>query len=168
MAVIRSWRRDVAALAMLLAVAALGACSTGGNSPFGSAAPVEREFMAAAVTWDLNRDGDVSCAEWKQYATGLFRDADANRDGILTAEEFAAMARSDRLFATAGLSYFDANADGRLSLPELTDKPNSAFVLLDKNNDCVLTRDERVNVTAPRDEPRQQGPPPPGRPTGGR
>ena len=28
--------------------------------------PVEREFALAVVTWDLNKDGEVTCDEWKQ------------------------------------------------------------------------------------------------------
>jgi len=36
------------------------------KSPLAAASPVEREFAAAAVTWDLNRDGNVTCEEWKQ------------------------------------------------------------------------------------------------------
>jgi Ca2+-binding EF-hand superfamily protein len=133
-----------AGLALLVAGIVLAACATGGQSPLGSATPLEREFAAAAGTWDLNRDGEVTCDEWKQYMTGLFREADASRDGILTREEFAALARRDRLFETVGLSYFDANADGRLSLAEMAEKSNPAFTLLDRNGDCVISSDERV------------------------
>jgi hypothetical protein len=145
-------------LALLLAVAGLTACATGNKSPLASATPVEREFALAAVTWDLNKDGDVTCDEWKQYVAGLFRDADANRDGFLTRQEFAALARSDRLFEVAGFDYFDANADGRLSLSEMADKPNPAFQLLDKNGDCVISADERVHQPSyARDEGKSQG-----------
>jgi EF hand domain-containing protein len=134
-----------ARLGLLLAIAALTACATTNKSPLASATPVEREFALAAVTWDLNKDGDVTCDEWKQYVTGLFRDADANHDGFLTRQEFAALARTDRLFEVAGFDYFDANADGRLTLAEITEKPNPAFQLLDKNGDCVISADERLN-----------------------
>jgi EF hand len=133
-------------LALLLAVAALAACATGNKSPLASATPLEREFAAAAITWDLNKDGDVTCDEWKQYVAGLFRDADADGDGFLTRQEFAALSRSDRLFEAAGFDYFDADADGRLSLAEIADKPNPAFLLLDKNNDCVIGADERLRL----------------------
>jgi hypothetical protein len=128
---------------------AAGGCSTGSSkSPLASASPLELEFAAAAVTWDLNKDGDVTCEEWKQYVAALFREADLNRDGFLTRDEFAAMARRDRLFEAAGFAYFDANNDGRLTLAEIADKPNPAFILLDKNHDCVLTPDERVHAGA--------------------
>jgi EF hand len=162
--------RAGAGVAALAAVAVMAACQTGPKSVLDSVPPVEREFALAAVTWDLNKDGDVTCDEWKRYVTGLFREADANRDGILTREEFAVLARRDRLFETVGLDYFDANADGRLSLPEMVDKPNPAFTLLDKNRDCILTPDERVSTRAPREEgPREKGmPPPSGRPGGNR
>ena len=109
-----------------------------------SASHVEKEFAGAAVTWDLNQDGDVTCDEWKQYGTALFREADANRDGFLNREEFAAMARTDRLFETAGFPYFDTDGNGRISQAELIDKPNPAFALLDRNKDCVITPDERM------------------------
>jgi hypothetical protein len=129
---------------LLMAGAALVGCATGNKSPLASATPLEREFATAAITWDLNKDGDVTCDEWKQYAAGLFRDADANRDGLLTRQEFAMLARSDRLFEVAGFDYFDANGDGQLSLAEIADKPNPAFQLLDKNGDCVISADERL------------------------
>jgi Ca2+-binding EF-hand superfamily protein len=156
------WRGAVVPLALLLALAG---CSSGDKSPFASATPVELEFVAAAVTWDLNKDGDITCAEWKQYVAGLFRDADGNRDGILTREEFAKLSRTDRLFELVGFNYFDSNADGRLTLAEMTDKPNPAFTLLDKNGDCVISSEERVTQRGGREEDRSQGAAPPsGRP----
>lgn len=133
-----------AKLALQLAVAGPAGCASHGKSPLASATPLEREFAAAAITWDLNKDGDVTCEEWRQYLADLFRDADADRDGFLTRQEFAALARSDRLFEVAGFDYFDTNADGRLTLAEMADKPNPAFQLLDKNNDCLISADERL------------------------
>jgi EF hand len=135
----------------------LAGCASGGQSPLGEATPVEREFAAAAITWDLNKDGEVTCEEWKQYVTVLFREADVNRDGNLTRAEFAALGRRDRLFETVGFNYFDANADGRLTLAEMIDKPTPAFALLDKNGDCVISADERVQPRIGREEPKSPG-----------
>lgn len=150
------WAASAATAALVLC--ALPDCTTGPKSPLASANAIERAFAAAAVTWDLNKDGDVTCQEWKQYVTGLFRDADANHDGILTREEFAVMARNDRLFESVGHNFFDANADGRLSLSELAEKPNPAFTLLDRNHDCVLTSEERTQTSLARSEsPRSKG-----------
>ena len=131
------------ALLLLVALALQGAC-TANKSPLASASPLEKQFVAAAITWDLNQDGDVTCAEWKQYAAQLFREADRNRDGFLNKEEYAVMARTDRLFETAGFAYFDIDGDGRVTLAEILDKPNPAFELLDRNKDCVIALDERA------------------------
>ena len=154
-----------AALLLLAGLALLAGCASGGDpSPLIAATPVEREFATAAVTWDINKDGDVTCDEWKQYVTGLFREADANRDANLTRAEFAALGRRDRLFETVGFAYFDANADGRLTLAEITEKPNPAFALLDKNGDCVISADERPQPHVGREESKSPTPSqPPGR-----
>jgi EF hand domain-containing protein len=153
-----------ARLALLAVSLAAAGCSTANPSLLASASPIDREFALAAVTWDLNKDGDVTCDEWKQYVTGLFREADANHDGVLTREEYAKLARTDRLFETAGMNFFDTNGDGRLSLAEMTDKPNPAFALLDKNGDCVIASDERLTPHIAREEHRSSATPPSGRP----
>jgi hypothetical protein len=137
-----TWQRIGAGLALLVGATALDACG-GGMNPFASASAIDLEFAQAAITWDLNHDGDVTCDEWKRYVADLFREADANRDGFLSREEFAVMATRDRLFQTAGFGYFDGNGDGRLTLAEIADKPNPAFRLLDVDQDCRITPEER-------------------------
>jgi hypothetical protein len=154
---------------VLACLAVLTGC--GGNSgPLASASATDLTFVTAEASWDLNRDGNVTCAEWKQYAASLFKDADRDRDGILSREEFSAMSRQDRLFETVGLAHFDANGDGRITLPELADKANPAFALLDKNGDCVISSNERFNLAESRrpDEKRPSANPIPrsGRPGG--
>jgi hypothetical protein len=133
-------------LALLLAAGLpLQGCT---STPFGSASDFDRTFIGAAQTWDLDKNSIVTCEEWKQYATTSLREADANGDGALDATEFGAMARTDRLFEVANLSYYDSNGDGRASLDELAGKSNLAFKLLDKNGDCQIDRNESVQIVA--------------------
>jgi hypothetical protein len=134
----------MALLALSLAAVLQASCASSKGPSLDSASPLDLQFAAAAPTWDLNHDGDITCDEWKTYAGGLFAEADANKDGSLTRDEFAAMAREDRLFEAANFDYFDANRDGRVTLSEIVDRPNPAFALLDKNGDCVISRDEKA------------------------
>ena len=43
------------------------------------------------------------------------------------------------MFETVEFGYYDANGDGKVARTEFVDKPNRAFALLDKNNECKLT-----------------------------
>lgn len=143
------WAIAVAALAS----AALAGCGGGASlnpfttgSAFSSANTVDRTFIGASQTWDLDKNGLVTCDEWKNYASTSFREADGNGDGALADDEFQAMAKNDRLFDIADLKYYDNNGDGRVAADELTGKPNRAFALLDKNGDCQIARDESVQT----------------------
>ena len=119
-----------AAAILLLCIAGCG----------GPAIPdTDRVFLSAAGSWDRNHDGVVTCDEWKAYAGELFDAADANHDGFVDRTEYATIVNTDRMFQTVDLSYYDANGDGKISREEFVDKPNRAFVLLDKNNTCQLS-----------------------------
>ncbi len=131
--------------ASLFAAVLLSACSTVSN-PFSNANDNDRTFIAAAQTWDLNKDGTVTCDEWKQYVTTAVREADANGDGALDATEWPTLVKGDRLFEVATLSYYDSNNDGKVTADEIANKPNRAFALLDKNGDCQIDRNETVQV----------------------
>lgn len=109
---------------------------------------VDRVFLSAAGSWDRDRDGAITCLEWKSYAGELFDGADANRDGVVERTEYATIIKTDRMFQTVDLSYYDANGDNKLTRAEFVDKPNRAFVLLDKSNSCILTASQVAGARA--------------------
>src|SRR5579883_2460517 len=95
----------VVVMSLCVSAAFLAGCATSG--PPGAASTVEGAFIRAAPTWDLNRDGVVTCDEWKNYAASLFKEVDEKRDGKLTPDEFAKLQNKDHLFDIADMKYFD-------------------------------------------------------------
>jgi hypothetical protein len=121
-----------------------GACASAAVVAFvascsGSSIPdVDRVFLSAAGSWDRNRDGSVTCDEWKSYAGELFDAADANHDGSVDRTEYTTIVNTDRMFQTVDLTYYDANGDSKLERSEFLERPNRAFALLDRGNTCRL------------------------------
>jgi hypothetical protein len=99
-------------------------------------------FVRAAPTWDLDRDGVVTCDEWKLYAGQLFSEADSDSKGYLTPEDFVKLVKIDHLFEAANFAYFSGGSSGRVTRAAFVDKPNPAFRLLDRRKDCRLTSEE--------------------------
>ncbi len=133
---------SVAGLSALSMVLLLSACaSNGGRSE------VDRMFLTAAASWDANRDDVVTCDEWKAYAGSIFDAADRNKAGALTPDEFKTLESNDRMFSVADFKYFDVNGSGRLDRAEFVDRPNPAFQLADADKDCRLTT---IETTAAR------------------
>jgi hypothetical protein len=136
----RAWRSNVGALLIM----ALAGCSGGGSS----LGEVDRVFLSAAGSWDTNRDGVVTCNEWRAYANDLFSGADANGDGAVDRIEYGTIVSTDRMFQTVEFRYYDANRDGKVDRHEFVDKPNRAFALLDKSNTCQLTASQVAGARA--------------------
>lgn len=149
--------RLVLGLAGSLAAAVAGCSSFSSMNPLAKTDDFDKTFITAAQTWDLNKDGSVTCDEWKEYVTTSVREADTNGDGALDAPEYQNLIKSDRLFEIANIAYYDTNGDGRVSADEILAKPNRAFQLLDKNNDCQIARNESVQVYAPVSQPKADG-----------
>lgn len=132
--------------AMALAAAlSIGGCSSSPMSAIGSitgsksVSDTDRVFLMAAGSWDRNRDNQVTCDEWKIYATELFNGADANRDDAVDDTEWSRIVKVDRMFETANRKYFDANGDGKVTRTEFVDRENPAFKLMDTGKSCVLS-----------------------------
>jgi hypothetical protein len=137
-----AFRLGAGACASAVLLAALAGCG-------GSSIPdTDRVFLSAAGNWDRNRDGIVTCDEWKAYAGELFDAADANHDGFVDRTEYATIVATDRMFQTVEFGYYDANGDGKLARTEFVDKPNRAFALLDKGNTCRLDASQVAGARA--------------------
>jgi hypothetical protein len=128
------------------AALALAGCSTasvptiGSINPFGSKqiSEIDRAYLQGAGSWDLNHDNVVTCNEWKSYTEDLFNSADSDHDDSLDATEWNNLTKIDKMFVTADQKYFDQNGDGKVTRQEFVDKPNPAFVLMDKSGTCKL------------------------------
>ena len=114
-------------------------------------------LVAWAMVWgDVSRAGVFTCDEWKRYATKLFNDADKNRDGFLSEEEFKSIRSADPMLKGADLAYFDDNRDGRVSRSEFLDKPNLFFVKYDRKRECRVTFDTIMDVVAESEKKRER------------
>lgn len=138
-----SSRLPLKPLPLLAALLVLAGCSS--SSSLGD---VDRVFLSAAGSWDRNHDGIVTCDEWRAYAAELFKSADANHDGFVDGTEYATIISTDRMFQTVEMRYYDANGDGKLDQAEFVEKPNRAFALLDKSNQCQLNADQVAGARA--------------------
>lgn len=121
------------------AALALTGCSSGMPSLTGGPSEIDRTFLIAAGNWDRNKDGNVTCDEWKAYATELFEIGDVERKGHLTPEDWKRIIAVDRMFETVDFKYYDRNGDGKVDRAEFIDRPNRAFEMADRNKDCILT-----------------------------
>ena len=123
-------------------------CSSGGLNPFGGVSDIDRTFLLAAGNWDRNKDGVVTCDEWKAYATELFDGADAGRKGFVTPDEWKRIVAIDRMFDVADFKYYDRNGDGKVDRAEFVDRPNRAFELADRDKNCQMTAVELSGARA--------------------
>jgi Ca2+-binding EF-hand superfamily protein len=141
-------RAAVGRLSLVGLVLSVAGC--GGSNPLDTfksgPSTFDVTFISAAETWDIDKNGIVTCDEWKQYASTSLQQADGNADGALTTAEFTTMSQSDKLFDIATHKYYDRNSDGQVTAEELTTHSNRAFELLDKNKDCKIERGEKVQV----------------------
>ena len=135
-------------LAPCLWAAAISLLAVAGCSSSSSLGDVDTVFLSAAGGWDTNRDGVVTCDEWRQYATELFNGADGNGDGVVERTEYVKIINTDRMFQTVEFGYYDNDKDGKLTRTEFVDKPNRAFVLLDKSNECKLNSSQVAGARA--------------------
>ncbi len=96
------------------------------------------------------------------YAASLFKEVDTNHDGKLTPDEFAKLAKIDRLFEVANFAYYDVNHQGYVTQADFVDRPNPAFEALDKDHTCSLSIYQLRAVTSDEKMGKRENPAIPG------
>lgn len=153
-------RIPTARLIICLAACGLAAsCATpSSTSSAPEASAVDKSFLRGIGSYDQNRDGVVTCDEWRAAAGGLFTTANKSGSGFLTEDEFRSMATVDRTFLVANAKFYDANSDGKIDKKEFVERPNPAFAYADKDKDCRLSEPELLAVRSfsapPKETPR--------------
>jgi Ca2+-binding EF-hand superfamily protein len=118
------------------------------------------EAVKSYLAFDKNGDGKLTRDEVPERMQGIFERGDTNHDGILTADELRAMARTQQQPSVEGrgrgeggrgregmmrmdpiFSALDTNHDGVIEGDEISNAA-SALKTLDTNHDGKLTEDE--------------------------
>jgi Ca2+-binding EF-hand superfamily protein len=102
---------------------------------------------------DANRDGYITREEYAAARASQFDRMDRNKDGSVTRTDFGRLARFkpdavDRLMSV--LSAADADQDGRITRAELEAAPMPVFERGDSDGDDRLSRDEVEAIKAQR------------------
>lgn len=115
-----------------------------------------RQFFTMA---DENKDGQVSKEEIEKLRDAKFATYDANKDGKLGLDEFQglinelARERIVRMF-----QHLDPDGDAAISKQELDDRVAMMIEFMDRNDDGVITRDDRRGGMRGEHRGRRMGP----------
>ena len=116
--------------------------------PLATAVPAQTNVASAVFKGaDTNCDNRVSQAEFAGHIKkSTFEKLDANKDGLITLEEWKAVDRSPE--AQKHFEAMDKDRNGRISYPEFSDAVdwksalNDSFKSLDRDRDSNLAPDE--------------------------
>ena len=108
--------------------------------------PPPTRWSATLMAFDKNRDGKLTKAEVPERMQGMFERADANHDGVLTADEIKAAAAAQP--QPAGEPAPAAKAGAARAAARAARRRDALFSALDKDGDGTLSADEIAGAAA--------------------
>lgn len=144
--------RDILPMAVVVALLS-GAGTAHAQSPASAPAqpPAQSPAQSPAPAWfqalDGDRSGAITLAEIHRARWGRFARFDADRDGFLVPAELRGSTTWLERF-----SWYDQDADGRISVAEFEAKGRQRFVMMDADADGRVTLEEirsLSNASAP-------------------
>jgi Ca2+-binding EF-hand superfamily protein len=113
---------------------------------------------------DVDKDGKVTQAEIDTHRAARVTAADANGDGLMSADELAAMRLAEmteraKTDAAEMITKLDSDGDGLLSAAEMATRPASGklFDRADTDDDGAISRDEATAVAEKMANRRHEG-----------
>ena len=100
-----------------------------------------------AERYDANNDGKISQAEIDQNRTERLAEFDADKNGSLSLEEFKGLwlkANQDRMVRE--FQEFDRDGNAQVTLEEYKAPMAQTVAEMDRNNDGVLSKDDRPSM----------------------
>lgn len=113
-------------------------------SDSGSGRGPGRRLLRLMRNADANKDGVVTLDEAMAAADKRFAGLDRNKDGVIdTADRDALRAETVAYGAKRFIHRFGADADGKVTKEQFAAKAKERFARMDINNDGTISRDER-------------------------
>ncbi len=145
----RDWQKISAVTLWTAAAVGLAGAAIADNGGFGMGDMGGPDLMAMFQTMDGDKDGKVTQAEMDASRAARVADVDADKDGLLSADELAQMqirAMTERANSMAArmIERLDSDGDGKLSAAEMASGPGPAMMLdrLDSDGDGAISTAE--------------------------
>lgn len=121
-----------------------------GQGPMGMMGPLGGLGHEMIQNVDTNGDSALSQDEINAAISGRFTEFDADKNGSLSLQEFEALwAEITKPAAVRAFQFLDPDGDAALAKAELDDRFGTLVSRFDRNDDGVLSRDDRPEHRGP-------------------